>query len=262
MPRPQGFWKSMNESSRQYHVVTLFPGVIRGALGFSILQRAQDKNLVNFLVHDLRDFTHDKHKVVDDVPYGGGGGMVLKPEPFFEAVETIKAKYGPPSRVILLSPQGKPFNQTYAQVLAQEPSLVMLCGRYEGVDERVARHLASDEISIGDYVLSGGEFAALVILEALVRLIPGVLGQEECAADSFSEGILDYPHYTRPADFRGLKVPEVLTSGNHQAVRRWRRKEALRRTLERRPELLAQAKLSEEDRRLLEEIQKELEPKS
>jgi tRNA (guanine37-N1)-methyltransferase len=249
----------MNEGRRQYHVITLFPQVITGALGFSILQRAQDKQLVNFLVHDLRDFTHDKHKVVDDVPYGGGPGMVLKPEPFFEALETIAKIHGPPPRVILLSPQGKPFNQKYARELAQEPSLALLCGRYEGVDERVARHLATEEISIGDYVLSGGEFAALVILEALVRLIPGVLGQEECAADSFSEGILDYPHYTRPARFRDLEVPEVLTSGNHQAIRRWRRKEALRRTLLRRPELLEHAQPSEEDKRLVEEIK--LEPK-
>lgn len=244
----------MSEGRRQYHVVTLFPEVIRGALGFSMLQRAQDKNLVSFLVHDLRDFTHDRHKVVDDVPYGGGGGMVLKPEPFFAAVETIKEKYGALSRVILLSPQGKPFNQKYAQELAQASSLVLLCGRYEGVDERVAQHLVTDEISIGDYVLSGGEFAALVILEALVRLIPGVLGQEECAADSFSEGILDYPHYTRPADFQGLKVPEILTSGHHEQIRRWRRKEAIRRTWQRRQELLEGAKLSEEDRKLLEEI--------
>lgn len=247
----------MSEGRHEYHVVTLFPEVLKSALGFSILQRAQDKKLAGFFVHDLRDYTHDKHRVVDDVPYGGGGGMVLKPEPFFEALENIREKFGPPGKVILLSPQGKPFNQKLARELAQESSLALLCGRYEGVDERVAQNLATDAISIGDYVLSGGEFAALVIIETLVRLIPGVLGQEECASDSFSEGILDYPHYTRPAVFRGLKVPEILTSGHHEAIRRWRRKEALRRTLQRRLELLQRTQLNEEDKKILEEIIRE-----
>lgn len=209
-------------------------------------------------MHDLRTFTHDQHRVVDDVPYGGGPGMVLKPEPIFEAVEHLSQGSGK-VRVLLLSPQGRCFHQTLARELAAEGHIIFICGRYEGVDERVRTHLATDEVSIGDYVLAGGELPALVVIEALVRLIPGALGDETSALeDSFSAGLLDHTHYTRPASFRGLEVPPVLRSGDHEKIRIWRRQDALRRTLLRRPDLLSQALLSEEDRRLLEEIRKEL----
>jgi tRNA (guanine37-N1)-methyltransferase len=222
-----------------------------GPLNQSILRRAQDKGLVEIWVHDLRHWTHDRHRVVDDVPYGGGAGMVLKPEPFFEAVDALRQDG---SQVLLLTPQGERFNHATACRLAEARHLIFLCGRYEGFDERV-RTLADHEISIGDYVVSGGELPALVLIDATVRLIPGVLGDQDSAGqDSFAGGLLDHPQYTRPPLYRGLQVPEVLLSGDHKQIRRWRRKEALHRTLRRRPDLLDRAALSVEDQGLLSEI--------
>ena len=236
-------------------VLTLFPGIVEAAVGDSILRRAADKGLISVRVTDIRDFTHDRHKTADDYPFGGGPGMVMKPEPVFDAVEKIKSDCGP-ARVILLSPQGRVFDHALAVELASETrTLVFICGRYEGIDERVRAALVDEEISIGDYVLSGGELAAAVVIEASARLIPGVLGDDGSAErDSFYDGLLDYPHYTRPAAFGGMEVPEVLTSGNHEAIRRWRRKEALRATLGKRPDLLGKVPLTDEDRRLLAEI--------
>jgi len=227
-----------------------------GPLQESILQRAQEKGLVEIRVHDLREWTHDRHRVADDVPYGGEPGMVLKPEPLFEAVDALRK---PESEVVLLTPQGERFDHATACGLVKARHLVFLCGRYEGFDERV-RTLADREISIGDYVLSGGELPALVVIDALVRLIPGALGDPSSAQqDSFTGGVLDYPQYTRPPVYRGLQVPEVLLSGDHERIRRWRRKEALRRTLLRRPDLLEQAALTAEDQSFLSEIRAEYE---
>lgn len=233
--------------------MTLFPDMVKGPLEESILKRAQEKGLVKINVLDIRSFTHDKHRKADDAPYGGGVGMVLKPEPIFEAVESIKTRE---ARIILLTPQGKRFDQGMAKELAKKKHLVFICGHYEGVDERI-KGMVTDEISIGDYVLTGGELAALVVIDALVRLIPGVLGKEESIlCDSFYSGLLDYPHYTRPEEYRGMRVPEVLLSGDHERIARWRRKEALRRTLKRRPDLLKEIELSGEDKGLLREIEK------
>jgi tRNA (guanine37-N1)-methyltransferase len=230
--------------------------MFQGPLDGSILRRAQDKGVVSIAVHDLRTWTHDRHRVVDDVPYGGGAGMVLKPEPVFEAVEVIRR--GPDSTVIALTPQGLPFSQRLASELAVLPHLILLCGRYEGFDDRIPQGLNALELSIGDFVLSGGEIPALVVLDATVRLIPGALGDETSAVtDSFATGLLEHPHYTRPAMFRGMGVPSVLLSGDHQAIARWRRKQALRRTRERRPDLLHLAALPESDRELLAEIERE-----
>jgi tRNA (guanine37-N1)-methyltransferase len=234
-------------------IFTLFPGIIEPALRESILGRAVARGLLAVRLHNIRDWAPDKHQVTDDAPYGGGGGMVMKPEPIFAAVESV---LGSPPRlpVILLTPQGPAFTQEKAWSLAGGEGVALLCGRYEGVDERVREHLATEELSIGDYVLSGGEFAALVVVDAVARLLPGALGDEEGARDdSHSGGLLEYPHYTRPPDFRGWKVPEVLCSGNHAQVRRWRREQALRRTFLRRPDLLARADLSDEERRLVRE---------
>jgi tRNA (guanine37-N1)-methyltransferase len=230
--------------------------MFQGPLQESILRRAQDKGLVAITIHDLRTWTHDRHHVVDDVPYGGGAGMVLKPEPVFEAVEALRQ--GPDSTVVALTPQGLPFHQRMAWELARLPHLILLCGRYEGFDDRIPQGLQALELSLGDFVLSGGEIPALAVLDATVRLIPGVLGDETSAlTDSFATGLLEHPHYTRPATFRGLEVPPVLLSGDHQAILRWRRKQALRRTRERRPDLLGRADLSELDRKLLTEIETE-----
>lgn len=236
--------------------MTLFPGIFQGPLQESILRRAQEKGIVQIFVHDLRNWTHDRHRTADDAPYGGGAGMVLKVEPVVLAVEALSQ--GPETAVVLLTPQGRLFNHAVAQELALLSHIVFLCGRYEGFDERVRLLLRPDEISIGDYVLTGGELPALVVIDAVIRLIPGVLGDEESAKqDSFYQGLLDYPHYTRPASFRGLRVPDVLLSGDHEKIRRWRRKEALRRTMKRRPDLLARAPLTDEDQRLLQEIEAE-----
>lgn len=242
----------------KFEVITIFPGIFHVYLGESILRRALHKRLVEVAVHNLRDYTRDKHRTVDDSPYGGGAGMVMKPDPFFEAVEALCSD---PSqrRVIMLNPAGKKFDHRMAVELAKESrTIIFLCGRYEAIDERVRTGLADDEVSIGDYVLTGGELPALVIIDAVARLIPGVLGDEQSSEiESFSWGILDYPHYTRPPVFRGLGVPEALLSGNHADIRKWRRKEALRRTLQIRPDLLEGSRLDDEDRILIKEIKEE-----
>jgi tRNA (guanine37-N1)-methyltransferase len=239
-------------------ILTLFPPLFEAPFGFGIFKRALDNGLVSLKIHNIRDYTHDKHHTADDSPYGGGAGMVLKPGPIFEAVEAIKAgiedKEAPLS-VILLTPQGRLFNQRVAQELAQREHLVFICGHYEGEDERVREHLATDEISIGDYVLTGGELPAMAVIDAVLRLVPGVLGSEESAReDSHAGGLLEYPQYTRPENFRGWKVPEVLLSGDHARIARWRREQIIRRTLERRPELLDKADLEREDKKLVEQL--------
>jgi len=244
----------------QFDVFTLLPEVFPPYLNSSILKRAQEKRLLQVNVHNIRDWARDKHHVTDDTPYGGGGGMIMKPEPIFAAVEDVLG--APPARpVILLTPQGRLFTQDVADELARaarDPGLALLCGRYEGVDERIRTHLVTDEISIGDYVLTGGELPALILIDALTRLIPGALGDENGAAnDSHASGLLEGPHYTRPAEFRGWEVPAVLRSGDHGKVAAWRREEALRRTYERRPEMLAQIELTEKDREFLLKIAKE-----
>lgn len=244
-------------------VLTIFPGMFAGPLGESMLRRAQERGLVEIRVHDLRQFATDRHRTTDDYPFGGGPGMVMKPEPVFRAVEHLTAGQDEPARVILLSPQGRRFDQALAWELSRERHLILICGRYEGVDERVRLGLATDEISIGDYVLTGGELPAMVIIDAVVRLLPGVLGdQRSPREESFSDGLLEGPHYTRPREFRGMAVPEVLLSGHHGQIRRWRRKEALRRTLERRPDLLRKARLGPEDLELLAELAGELGPEA
>jgi tRNA (guanine37-N1)-methyltransferase len=215
---------------------------VEAVLAEGVIGRARARGLVDIRARDLRDYTGDRHRTVDDVPYGGGPGMVLKPEPLFRAVETLEAERGPASAVILLTPQGRPFTHAEAERLSRLERLVLIAGRYEGVDERVAEHLVTDEISIGDYVLTGGELAALVVIDAAARLVPGVVGDAgSVVADSFAWGQLDHPHYTRPAVFRGWTVPDVLLSGHHGEVDRWRREERLRRTRARRPDLLASA---------------------
>jgi len=243
-------------------VLTLFPDMITPVLGQSMLKRAQDRGLLEVRVRNLRDYTLDRHKVADDVPYGGGAGMVMKAEPILRAVETITAEYecaGAQTRLLFPSPQGRPLTQEYAKDLATEARrLVILCGHYEGVDERVRLALQPEEISVGDYVLTGGELPALVLIDAATRLIPGVLGDPESTVEeSFADSMLEYPHYTRPSDVRGMAVPEVLLSGNHEAIRLWRRKEALRNTYRRRPDLLRDRVLNAEDRRLLDELIRE-----
>ncbi|MGI2335920.1 MAG: tRNA (guanosine(37)-N1)-methyltransferase TrmD [Dehalogenimonas sp.] len=236
-------------------ILTLFPEMFAGPFSSSILKRAVDRGLLQIELHNIRDYTHDRHHVVDDTPYGGGAGMVIKPEPVFEAVAAAQSRAQEPAQVILLSPAGRLFNHTIAAELAQKPRLIFISGHYEGIDERV-RTIISDEISIGDYVLSGGELPAMVITDAVARLVPGVLGSGESHLDeSHSEGLLEYPHYTRPPEYRGLTVPPVLLSGNHAEIARWRRRESLKRTLERRPELIKKDKLPPTDRRLVTEIE-------
>jgi tRNA (guanine37-N1)-methyltransferase len=240
-------------------VLTIFPEFFRGPFDFGIIRRAKLAGLVEVRTHDLRDWANDKHHMVDDRPFGGGDGMVLKPEPIFSAIEALvgtaeRASYAKGTRVVLLTPQGRPLTHQVATELSTEPHVVVICGRYEGVDERVVDALVTDEVSIGDYVLSGGEPAAVVLVDALVRLIPGALGSETSAAnDSFSDGLLDYPHYTRPPEFRGRKVPDVLLGGNHAEIARWRRRESLKKTRQSRPDLLKELELSESDRSLLTE---------
>jgi len=244
-----------------FDVLTLFPGILAGPLNESILKRGRDKGLLNVRVWNIRDFAEDKHKTADDSPYGGGAGMVLKPEPIFKAIEAVTAEYpGERLLTILLSPQGRLFDQRQAERLSEEKRrIVLLCGHYEEIDERVRTALVDEELSIGDYVLTGGELAALVVIDAATRLLPGVLGDEESAyRDSFGDGLLDNPHYTRPADFRGMKVPDALLSGNHEEIRRWRRREALKATLMKRPDLLKTAELTDEDREMLAELKREV----
>jgi tRNA (guanine37-N1)-methyltransferase len=245
--------------SLRIDLVTIFPRMVEGPLGDGIVGRARAARLVDLRVHDLRDFTGDRHRTVDDSPFGGGPGMVMKAEPFFRAFEAIWPEgRGPRDVVALLSPRGGRFNQPAARRFAGLERLMLLCGRYEGVDERVAEGLATEELSLGDFVLTGGEVAALAVVEAVVRLLPGALGDEGSAdTDSFEGGLLDWPHYTRPAVVRGRGVPEVLLSGDHGRIRRWRRREALRATRERRPDLLASAPLGAEERALIREIDEE-----
>jgi tRNA (guanine37-N1)-methyltransferase len=239
-------------------ILTLFPQMFEVPFSFGIFQRAFDNGLVSLKLHNIRDYSHDKHRTVDDYPYGGGSGMVLKPEPIFEAVASIKASIKDEAGelpVVLLTPQGRLFSQQIAQELSQYRHLVLICGHYEGVDERVREHLATDEISIGDYVLTGGEFAAMVVTDAVVRLLPGVLGSEASSLDdSHTSGLLEYPQYTRPAVYRGWSVPEVLLSGNHAQIAEWRHEQIIRRTIERRPELLNKANLGLEDKQLVERL--------
>ena len=231
--------------------LTLFPEMFEGVLGSSILQKAQDKDAVRFRVVNFRAYSENKHQTVDDYPYGGGAGMVLKPQPVFDAVEKLTAEAGGSPRIILVCPQGERYTQQKAEELAREEHLMFICGHYEGYDERIREHLSTDEISIGDFVLTGGELPAMMIADSVV---PGVLGKEEShLEDSFSTGLLEHPHYTRPADYKGLKVPDVLTSGNHAKIKEWRRKESLRRTFLRRPDLLENYPLSEEERKWISE---------
>ncbi len=235
-----------------FDIFTLFPGMFEGPLTESILKRARERGLLSIALHNIRDAATDKHHIVDDYPYGGGAGMVMKPEPIFAAVEPVY-QGGP---IILLSPQGRLFSQQMAQALAQEPRITLLCGHYEGVDERVRKHLVTDEVSIGDYVLTGGELAAMVVVDAVSRLVAGVLADESPQEESHSSGLLEYPHYTRPPEFRGWRIPDVLLSGHHEQIARWRRKESLRLTRERRPDLFAKLDLSGKlDRKLLEELE-------
>jgi tRNA (guanine37-N1)-methyltransferase len=243
-------------------VVTIFPRMLQAPLEDGIVHRAMEAGLVSIGVHDLRAFTDDRHRSVDDTPFGGGPGMVMKAEPFLRAVDALTAPApAPPPAVVLLSPRGVRFDQKMAARLSRLDHIVLLCGRYEGIDERVREALGAEEVSLGDFVLTGGEVAALAVIEAAVRLIPGALGDEGSAeADSFSDGLLDFPHYTRPAEVRGHRVPDVLLSGDHGKVRRWRRKEALRATLARRPDLLARALLTAEDEALLRELDDEEAP--
>ncbi|HRN50265.1 MAG TPA: tRNA (guanosine(37)-N1)-methyltransferase TrmD [Anaerolineales bacterium] len=237
----------------QVDVFTLFPELFPSYLNASILGRAQQANLLSVDVHNIRDYATDKHQITDDTPFGGGGGMVMKPEPIFAAVESVLGT-PPAAPIILLSPQGRVFTQAVAQELALHPRLALICGRYEGVDERVRQHLATDEISIGDFVLTGGELPALMLIDAVARNLSGVLGQADGAlTDSHATGLLEGPHYTRPAEFRGWGVPPELLSGDHARIARWRRQQALRRTAQRRPDLLAKAELSAEDQKLLDE---------
>lgn len=228
-------------------VITIFPEMIASAVGFSVIRRAQEDGLLEIVVHDLRDFTHNQHRSVDDYCYGGGAGMLMKPEPLFEAVRSIDP-VDEDAKIILLSPQGELLTQDMARRLSLSDHLILICGRYKGVDERVRQKLVTDEISIGDYVLSGGEIPALVVIDAVSRLMPGALGNYESAQDdSFSQGLLDCPHYTRPAEYRGMRAPDVLLSGDHKKIREWQRQQSLIRTFERRPDLLRNAPLSEED---------------
>ena len=239
----------------RFDIVTIFPRMLEAALSEGILARAIARGLLTVKTRDLRDFTDDRHRTVDDVPYGGGPGMVLKPEPVFRAVETIAREHGSPQAIVLVSPHGRQFSQHEAARLVNLDHVVVLCGRYEGIDDRVREHLATEELSIGDYVLSGGELPALVIVDAVARLVPGVVGDEDSVAgDSFARGLLDYPHFTRPAEFREWKVPEVLVSGHHGEIRRWRKRQALELTLSRRPELLADAELDMEEQEILREL--------
>lgn len=237
------------------HILSLFPEMFTGVFNSSILKKAQEKEEVTINVVNFRDFSGNKHNQVDDYPYGGGAGMVLKPEPVFNAVESLISNPEHKRRIILLCPQGERFTQQKAEELAKEEELIFICGHYEGYDERIREHLVTDEISIGDFVLTGGELAAMTVVDSVVRLLPNVLGNAEShEKDSFSTGLLEHPHYTRPVEYRGYKVPDVLMSGNHAAIDKWRREQSLKRTLERRPDLLEQIDLSEADKQLIHKI--------
>ncbi len=235
-------------------ILTLFPEMFQGPFDDSIIKRAREAGRVAIHLHNIRDYATDKHRTTDDYPFGGGPGMVMKPEPLFASLEAVLAETPPVERrVVLMSPQGRLFRQSIAEELAALPHLVLICGHYEGVDERVRQHLVDDEVSIGDYVLTGGEIPAMVVVDAVVRLLPGVLGRPDSTAEeSHTSGLLEYPQYTRPAEFRGWGIPEVLRSGNHAAIRNWRRRQALLRTFRRRPDMLASAELTPAERSLVE----------
>ena len=250
----------------QFEVFTLLPEVFPSYLETSIIKRARERGLIDVRLHNIRDYTHDKHHTTDDAPYGGGGGMVMKPEPVFEAVESVLGTASPQSApeadsnipIILLTPQGRVFNQTIAKELSQYPRIALLCGRYEGVDERIREELVTDEISIGDFVLTGGELPALLLIDAVSRLLPDVLGDPTGAEDdSHAMGLLEYPHYTRPPEFRGSKVPDVLLSGDHAKIEKWRREQALERTFNKRPDMLEKADLTKEDLKLLKKLKEQ-----
>ncbi len=252
----------------QFEVFTLLPEVFPSYLETSIIKRARERGIIHVRVHNIRDYTHDKHHMTDDTPYGGGGGMVMKPDPVFEAIETVlglNANPPPPEPesnipIILLTPQGRVFNQRIAQELSQHEHIVLICGRYEGIDERIREHLVTDEISIGDYVLTGGELPALILIDAISRLLPDVLGDPTGAQDdSHAMGLLEYPHYTRPPEFRGWKIPEVLLSGAHAKIDQWRREQALLRTFKKRPDMLEKAELSKDDRKFVESLKSKVE---
>jgi tRNA (guanine37-N1)-methyltransferase len=242
-----------------FEILTIFPGMFSSPLEESIVGKARDRGLVQVRLHNIRDFAEDKHQMTDDRPFGGGEGMVMKPEPIVSALRAITAG-GPSAKIVLLTPQGRLFNQEIAREMSRFERLILICGRYEGVDERVAEHFTDDQISVGDYILTGGELAAMVVVDAVARLLPGVLGNEGSAfADSFSQTVLEHPQYTRPQHFEGMSVPEVLLCGNHESVRRWRRGQALLRTSLRRPDLFARLNLTGEDEALLESARRELE---
>ncbi|NUC17190.1 tRNA (guanosine(37)-N1)-methyltransferase TrmD [Bacillus mycoides] len=239
-------------------ILTLFPDMFTGVFGSSILKKAQEKEAVELRVVNFREYTTSKYNSVDDYPYGGGAGMVLTPQPIFDAVEELTKETDRKPRIVLMCPQGERFTQKKAEELAGEEHVIFVCGHYEGYDERIREHLVTDEISIGDYVLTGGELASMVVTDSVVRLLPGVLGnQTSQVEDSFSTGLLEHPHYTRPADFRGMKVPDVLMSGNHKNIDEWRRKESLRRTYTRRPDLLEERELSKQEEKWLEQIKED-----
>jgi len=247
----------------QFDVFTILPEVFPTYLDTSILKKARERGLIDVRVHNIRDYARDKHHMTDDTPYGGGGGMVMKPEPIFDAVESVLGLASPPSPlqpdanipIILLTPQGRVFNQSIAEELSQHSHIVLLCGRYEGIDERIRQHLVTDEISIGDYVLTGGELPAMILIDTVSRLLPGVLGDPTGAEDdSHSMGLLEYPHYTKPSDYRGWKVPDVLLSGNHAKIDQWRREQALTRTLHKRPDMIEKAELNEKDLKFVKSL--------
>ncbi|MFT8317157.1 MAG: tRNA (guanosine(37)-N1)-methyltransferase TrmD [Sporolactobacillus sp.] len=239
-------------------ILSLFPQMFTGVLNESILGKAAEKNKVAFQLTDFRDYTENKHHRVDDSPFGGGAGMVLMPQPLFDAMAAVHQADETPARIILTSPQGKPFRQKDAEALANEQHLIFICGHYEGFDERIAEHLVTDEYSLGDFVMTGGELAAMAMIDSIVRLLPGVLGNETSAeTDSFSDGLLEHPHYTRPADFRGMKVPDILLSGNHERIAEWRHRESLRRTYLRRPDLLQHRRMSAEEKKWIAEFQRQ-----
>ncbi len=242
-------------------ILTIFPDMFTGPFSESMIQKAQEKGLIQIRITDIRNYASDRHQTVDDYPFGGGAGMLMKPEPIFEAVDDICSEIQNPEEkphIVMLCPQGEAFHQRKAESLALKKHLILICGHYEGIDERVRMHLVDDEISIGDYVLTGGELPAMVIVDAVSRLVPGVLGSSQSALqESFSEDLLDYPQFTRPREFRGLSVPDVLLSGDHERIRLWRRKEAIRKTWKRRPDLLRIDQMSDEDRKLFQEITNE-----
>jgi tRNA (guanine37-N1)-methyltransferase len=249
----------------QFEIFTLLPEVFPPYLESSILKRAAQRGLINIRIHNIRDYTHDKHHTTDDTPYGGGGGMVMKPEPVFEAIETVlglaprlaPTEPNPNIPIILLTPQGRVFHQRIAEELSGHERIALLCGRYEGVDERIREHLVTDEISIGDYVLTGGELPAMILIDAVSRLLPGVLGDPTGAEDdSHSMGLLEYPHYTKPPEYRGWKVPDILASGNHAKIEQWRREQALSRTFSKRPDMLEKAELSDKDLKFIKGLEK------